>query len=405
MFGRPAIRRSAARLSADVIGRGVQLGVLVIVARQIDEATFGLILLGSAAGLIMAQMVDLGLQLTVAGDVARRRPMVATAISSALTAKVLLTVGALPLALVLFIALGADRAAGGAGLVAAALCLDSFIQFSATTLRAASAFWRDWVVAVVPRLVTAAVVVPAAVIGQDPVTIGAAWLIGALASACFAVAVLANRISLGSPARDVARDLLLRSWPIGLAILVGMVYTRIGLFTIEWLRSSSEVAVYGVASRLMEPSYLVPAAGAAIFFPSYSRTLQDDPANAGLQLRRWLLAIAAVGIATYLGLAIAGPFVVDILFGPSFATSGDLLAVLALVVVPGFVSYLLNQALIAEGHARYTLSVMGALLVFSAVGTVAAVSAFGIWGAAAVSVGIEILLFVALLRRYSLHGA
>ena len=71
---------------------------------------------------------------------------------------------------------------------------------------------------------------------------------------------------------------------------------------------------------------------AAIFFPSYSQTLSDDPGSAERQLRRWLIAVAGVGLVTYAALAVGGQLAARLLFGDSFAASGDVLAVLGLPV-------------------------------------------------------------------------
>jgi O-antigen/teichoic acid export membrane protein len=396
---RPAARRSMVRLSADVIGRILQLIILVAIARRLDDATFGTIALGSAAGLIIGQVADLGLQLTVAADIARRFPRAAVSIGSALATKAVLSILLTPLYLVLYLLLGADPASAGAALVAAALALDSFVQFSATTLRAANAFWQDWLVAVVPRMVAVFFVIPVTLTLPEPRMIGFAWLTASFLSAGFAVLLLGSQLAIAPPEGTVSRQLLRRAWPIGASIVVGMAYTRLGLFMLEALRSSSEVAIYAVASRLVEPTYLIPAAGAAIFYPSYARTLHERPRIAAKQLARWLVAMAGIGAAGYLALTVLGPIIAVVLFGEFFAPSGELLRLLALVIIPGFVSYVLNQALIARGHARYNLVVMATLLTLSFAGNVWAVGEFGTWGAAGVAVGIEALLLIALLHR------
>jgi PST family polysaccharide transporter len=396
---RPAARRSIVRLSADVIGRILQLIILVAIARRLDDATFGTIVLGSAAGLLIGQVADLGLQLTVAADIARRFPRAAVSIGSALATKGVLSVLLAPLYLLLYVLLGADPAAAGAALVAAAFALDSFVQFSATTLRAANAFWQDWLVAVAPRMASVFFVIPVALTLPEPRMIGFAWLTASFLSAGFAVLLMGSQLAIGPPEGAVARQLLKRAWPIGASIVVGMAYTRLGLFMLEALRSSSEVAIYAVASRLVEPTYLIPAAGAAIFYPSYARTLHERPRVAAKQLARWLVTMAGIGASAYLVLMLLGQTISSVLFGEFFAASGELLRLLALVIIPGFVSYLLNQALIARGHARYNLVVMATLLALSFIGNLWAVNEFGTWGAAGVAVGIELLLLVALLHR------
>ena len=399
LAARPAVRRTLVRLGADAFGRVLQLATLVVVARTVDESTFGSLALGSAVGLVIAQATDLGLMFTVAADVARSRPEADRAVGSALASKAGLTALSAPAYMALFLALGGDGAALGGTLVAAAFALDSFVQFSAMSLRAAGAFTRDWVVLVVPRAAAVSIVVPAALGLSEPVPIGAAWLLAGSTGAVFAVALLASRLPIARPDRALSGDLFRRSWPIGASILAGMVYTRIGILALEVQRSSAEVAVYAVAYRLAEPTYMLPAAAAAIFYPSHARTLTERPASANAQLRRWTAAMGIGGLGVYVVLALTGPMLTSLLFGPFYVASGQLLAVLAFVVVPGFISYVLNQALVARGDARYNLVVMALLVVLSAVGNIVAVSAFGVWGAAGTAVAIEVVLLVALVAR------
>lgn len=396
---RPAARRTALRLSADVLGRLLQLVVLIALARRFDEATFGTLMVGATAGLIIAQLADIGLSLVVGSDIARRLPTSAAALGTALRVKVALSALGVGGALVLYPLLGATPAAGGAALLAAALSLDTFVQFATMQLRALFAFRLDWVCTLLPRALSLAVVVPVVVWRPDPVLVGLAWLAAAAAGAAAATAVLRSQLAPGMPSGAIARDLLARSWPIGLSIVISMLYTRVAIFLLQGIRGSEDVAEYAVALRFLEPMYLVPAAMTAVFYPAYARTLAEAPSAAGDVLGRWAGALAVSGVAAYAGLALFGVPLAVLFFGPTFEQSGELLRVLGLVLVPGYVSFLLNQALIARGQARYNLVVMAGLLVVSLTVNAWVIGAHGPWGAAAVAVVVELLLLVALASR------
>jgi O-antigen/teichoic acid export membrane protein len=399
MLARPAARRTALRLSADVIGRALQLVVLIAIARTFDEATFGTLMVGATAGLIVAQLADLGLSLVVGGDVARRAPDSETALASAIRGKLLLSaLGAVAL-LALFPLLGATPAAAGSALIAVALSLDTFVQFATMQLRAVFDFRLDWVTALLPRALTVAVVTPVALVIGAPVAVGAAWLFAATAGAAAAMMIVRQRLRPTAPRMAVLRELLRRSWPIGASVVLSMLYTRVAIFLLQAIGSSEDVAEYAVALRFLEPMYVVPAAMTAVFYPVFSRSLADSPATADGTLRRWAGAAGALGVAGYAGLAVLGAPLIVLLLGPEYGSSGELLRVLGLALVPGFVSFLLNQALIARGQARYNLGVMAVLLVVSVVGNALAITAFGTWGAACMAVVVELALVVALWLR------
>lgn len=399
LLRRPAARRTALRLSADVLGRLLQLAVLVALARRFDEATFGTLMVGATAGLIVAQLADMGLSLIVGGDIARRLPTSPSVLGTALRVKLWLSGFGLAATLLLYPLLGATPAAAGAALLAAALSLDTFVQFATMQLRALFAYRLDWISALLPRALSVAAVVPVAMWLPDPVLVGIAWLAAATAGATAVTLILRSQLSPGTPSGAIARELLARSWPVGASIVISMLYTRVAIFILQGVRTSEEVAVYAVALRFLEPMYLVPAAMTAVFYPAYARTLAESPAAAIGVLGRWAATLAVLGVAAYGGLAVLGVPLAVFFFGRTFEPSGELLRLLGLVLLPGYVSFLLNQALIARGHARYNLLVMGGLLVVSLVANAWAIGAYGTWGAAAVAVSVELLLLAALASR------
>ena len=398
-IGGTATRWTAMRLSADVLSRLLQLLVLIALARRLDESTFGTLMVGATAGLIAAQLADAGLSLVVGADVARRISAGPAALGSALGIKVILSFLSIVGLLLIYPVLGSTPAAAGAALIAAALSLDTFVQFSAVQLRAVSAFRLDWVTALVPRALTVAVVVPTILVAPEPTIIGAVWLAASGVGAAIAVMILRSRVAPGPASTRMARQLLARAWPIGASIVVSMLYTRVAVFLLQGLRSSEDVAQYALALRFLEPMYLVPAAMSAVFYPAYVRALADSPAGANRLLGRWTSAVAGLGLVAYVGLAVLGVPLAVLFFGPAFQPSGELLRVLGLVLIPGFTSFLLNQALIASGHARYNLRVMVLLLVFSLAANTWAITAIGAWGAAGVAVVVEVLLLAALGYR------
>jgi O-antigen/teichoic acid export membrane protein len=399
MLRRPATRWTAMRLSADVLSRVLQLLVLVALARRFDEGAFGTMIVGATAGLIAAQLADFGLALVVSADVARRLPGSAGAVGSALRVKLALSALVILGLLLLYPILGGSPAAAGAALIGAALSLDTFIQFSASQLRALSAFRLDWIVTLIPRALTVVAVVPAVLVTGDPLVVGAVWLVASVLAAVLAVAILRSTIAAAAPSMSVTQALMARAWPIGASIVVSMLYTRVAIFLLQGLRGSADVAEYGVALRLLEPMYLIPAAMSAVFYPAYVRALADAPSEASRMVARWTAAVAGLGVAAYVALAVLGlPFIV-LFFGPGFASSGELLRLLGLALVPGFVSFLLNQALIARGQARYNLAVMALLLVFSVIANWWAITTFGTWGAAGAAVVVEAALLAALGYR------
>jgi O-antigen/teichoic acid export membrane protein len=63
-------RNTAVKLASELIGRAAMFGLVIVAARQLGEAGFGIYNYGLALGFVLAQLADLGLQIVIAREVA-----------------------------------------------------------------------------------------------------------------------------------------------------------------------------------------------------------------------------------------------------------------------------------------------------------------------------------------------
>lgn len=201
------------------------------------------------------------------------------------------------------------------------------------------------------------------------------------ALAWFALRRLVGRWYLG-PARHELRSLWLFSLPAGLGGIMSMGLVWADSLVIGAFRSSGDVGVYQVATRIvMLATFVIPAVSMA-FAPRVAMLTQrgDDPSlrRAYAAVTTWTLRLS---MPAFVVLAI---FAADLLraFGPAFAAASD--ATLVLVVGAGF------NALTGPGMQMLTMSghpVWGAVdnalgLVLNIGLNLALVPTFGIIGAA-----------------------
>ena len=387
-----AAGRVGLRLSAEVGGRALQFVLIVVVARALPPEEFGLLMVGFTLGLVLGQASDLGLSLIVAADATRAERDLHGRIASALMVKlVLLAIAALGILGIVALG-GGSGPVVGAGMVAFALALDSIVQFVGWLLRATGHFMYDWVVALVPRLAVAAVVVPVAVVGLGEVAAGLAWLAGSAVAAGFALLVLRREVPFGGPSVGRARELLLRSWPIGGSVVAAMLYSRVALFVLQVMAPGPQVGEYAAAGRMLDPTYLIPAALAYVFYPAFSSATAEGQAGSST-LRSWLLVAGVIGTSVTLVLFLSASVLVALIFGPAYAGAATILRILALIPMFGFPSYLMNQALAARGQAIVAFWTGIVLLACVVVTQPLALLAAGPAGVAACSVAVEIVLF------------
>lgn len=90
-----------------------------------------------------------------------------------------------------------------------------------------------------------------------------------------------------------------------------------------------------------------------VFFPAYSRVNNDDPGRLREVFYRTRLATDALILPALGGLAMLGPFVVELLYDPRYQAAGWMLRLLSIRVALSCLVSPLQFCLFALGHARY----------------------------------------------------
>ena len=192
------------------------------------------------------------------------------------------------------------------------------------------------------------------------------------------------------------------SLPLGMAALLGSVYLHGAILLLGWLDTSSSAADFLVAQKLMLTMTILLYVINSSAFPSISRLLSTDVAQAlnlvSSLLRYYLVLIIPVIFL----LAVYANEILNLLFGASYANSGPVLMVLLLALPFMAVNHSLLLLLRAIPKPRTVL--MGQVLstfvlIFAAV---LLIPRFGATGAAAAVVAGEasgmVLLFWLAIR-------
>ncbi|MDQ2624138.1 MAG: oligosaccharide flippase family protein [Actinomycetota bacterium] len=357
------------------LGSALQAVALVVLARNVSAAEFGIVNVVIAVVGIVLVASGLGLSLFVPFAHARREP-------DAVVAALRLNSGAnLVAALVLVPAIalwaGASGAPWGAALIGASLALERNVD---TILGLPIAEGDARVAAtsmLVRRSVCLAVFLPALALGGEPVwSFTAGLLAGALAAQVHA------RRSVRRPSGVVgavrAREVLARAWPFLVSNLSGQART-LDVTVVAAVLSAGSAGLYAAATKLVQPLLLVPQSLAAVVMP---RSTGLEPAVARrLGLRLTLLFLACLVPAV--PLVIWAEDVVVLVMGPGYAGAGPALgwAVAGLPFLA--MSASLGAVLQGQGRERFVAinGVVFAIAMFPAIVVGALVG--GIGGAAA----------------------
>lgn len=349
---------AGAKLGTELLARAASFGVVLLAARQLGPADFGTYLYGLGMGYVLAQGADVGLQLFIAREVATRGTAAVPLVRMALKLKlalaativlllIALTMGHPPPVQLALVALGA------------AMVLHTFIEFTGYVFRGHQELDREVRLLTSTRLLAAGAsilvlwldgrLLPLTLVALFAVLVGCAlagWMLhreGWLATD--------GLVRGRGPDPGIVRlmELVRGALPLGVAIVLSVIYLRVGWVLLYHLTGEEAVAQLGAAQRLMEAAQLVPAAAMAAVFPAYARALQTDAGRA----RR--LGWSSTGVLALLGALAAGliwwsaEWAMPFLFGPEFGPAAPVLRVLALSVPLMFVNYLLTHMVIARG--------------------------------------------------------
>jgi O-antigen/teichoic acid export membrane protein len=395
----PPIRANAAtKLSTELVGRLATFALMVVAARRLGAADFGLYSYALAVGYVLAQISDLGLQTLITREVAvldrAARPLVRTALG--------VKVGLSLLPFVLAAAVTVDRSPDVRAAFlcfAAAMVLQTFTEFSAYVFRGQQKLRREAALLTGTRLAVAGAGAAALGLGASLLGLAVTTLVATAAGAAAGLVALRTRGWLAERPRrfrETAAPLLRAALPLGAATFLSIAFTRIALFLLDERGGATAVAQFSAAQRIVEPTQVLPFALLAAVFPAFSLALHTDPARArrlGVATTLWLFLFGGVVAFT---VWITAPWVPR-LYGNGFGGSVDVVHVLGLSIVPAYVNYALTHMLVARNQQALATVFMAAVLVLHGALAWLLIPAHGAVGPAISYVVAEVVLTVCCL--------
>jgi len=198
------------------------------------------------------------------------------------------------------------------------------------------------------------------------------------------------------------RALVAEGWPVGLSLLLVVLYGRVGVFVLKGVSTPAEVACFNVAYLLSQPFGFLASALSMAAFPAFARRASRAKAASEPRARGLAGPVLAavkyqlvVAIPIAAGLVLLAGSLVPLLFhdGRGYAGAVAALSVTSLAIPFVFLNLHARYLLAAIGRQRVYLAAVCVGLVANVVGCLASARAFGALGAAWTFVGAEILVF------------
>ncbi|MCR4324694.1 MAG: flippase [Candidatus Curtissbacteria bacterium] len=188
-----------------------------------------------------------------------------------------------------------------------------------------------------------------------------------------------------------SKSLLLSSWPVGLALLLNLIYFRVDVLILSTTRTTVEVGIYGLAYQFFQAALAVPIFFANALYPLLQKVFKENLAEFKKQIRFW--SISLVGFSILLGVSLmAVSLFIPTLFGEEFAQSKISLQILALGMPFFFLSALVWHVLIIHNKQKYLIAVYALGAVFNVAANLIFIPKYGFIAASTVTVISEALV-------------
>jgi O-antigen/teichoic acid export membrane protein len=197
--------------------------------------------------------------------------------------------------------------------------------------------------------------------------------------------------------------------PLAGSLLLLLLYGRVAIFFLQWLRSPAEVGWFVLGMKIHDIAYSFFAPFGQVLLPEMQRP-EDKRGEAYLSelLVRGVRSVLPLALFMLGTVALGGDVLINALFGSSFAPAVPCVIVLVGAMVFRSVSLLLTNGLLVLGLQRVQLKISLIVVMGGTIAAVAAVELYGAAGAAwstALTFGAEcLLLSAAMWRQLHLSG-
>jgi len=211
------------------------------------------------------------------------------------------------------------------------------------------------------------------------------------------------------PTWQLTRAALRDGWILFVSGGAVALYTSANVFLLGLLVAPAQLAFFAAAEKTIRAAMRVLSAVEAAVYPRISFLVSQGRTSRADQLALMtLVGLAGVSLLCALALFLLAPVVVELVFGPAFAPSVEVLRVVAFAIPLGLAALTISQQwLLPRGLERYTTLVVICTGVVNPVALLVLTPAFGIVGAAWSLLAVEAMALsgqLLVMRRVGLLG-
>lgn len=188
--------------------------------------------------------------------------------------------------------------------------------------------------------------------------------------------------------------LIPQAFPLAMIGVLGVTFKQVDKVILSGFATVEDVGVYSTGAMVIGVILLLAPAAMESIFPSLTRIHSSSPQRMPeiiTQLMRlvWFFSVPI----TFIVISTAEPMI-HLLFSESYSDSVQIAQILAIAIVPAFLSRLLYRILLASNNERLTLRIAAVNSIIGIGLNLALIARLGLLGAAIAVVSIEVIGFL-----------
>lgn len=377
-----------------VMNVGLGLVVVGLITRYLGPASYGHYVLLLSFGSIIQLIADAGLYLTLSRWLASGSAHLQQLVADTISLRTGLLFGAFLVGTIIVLAIPSFNGLVLPFLVIAlGLAMQSISQLYMSVYQHQQTVWRATLGDLLGRF---AQIIGIVLIGLSvptlteiavmfavgsAVTLGLHWLLSPSKS-----------LSLSSSTVRTWRELLSVSWPLGAMLVLNAIYFRVDTVILSLWRTSTEVAWYGLAYRIIESALFFPAMFGGLLLPRLSEAIAHaDTQRAAKYLVEGLRVVLVVAGAALAIVLVENEAIVTAIAGEDFRAAGPLLSLLGWALLIMYLGNLFGFTLVALARQRALLVLYAVLAVINLVANIALIPTWGAVAAASTTIVTELI--------------
>lgn len=227
--------------------------------------------------------------------------------------------------------------------------------------------------------------------------LGLPWVMGAIVAGnltAFLLNVFWTRriiISL-KPRLAVWRELLREAVPIGIIMILAVIYFRIDALILYAMKGSTQAGYYGAPYKVLEVLLAFPSIFGSSVFALMSRYFKESMEKVKNLFARYFDVNALVAMPIAFGVLAVAPQVTALVNGPAFAPSVVALRILVFAMVGSYLNSVMIYTLLAAGKQRQMIGPYFLAMIFNIVANLIVIPRFSFLGASVTTVATELLV-------------